>query len=513
MNPEDLLRQAREALRQGVSVEEINTKLQSLDVGANTFEELQQLAAGESPERQAALQREAERGNSALSDFLRMAAQGATLGFADELTGLAAGAIPGGQNRQEATEASRQRVEDLRRLNSGASLASEVAGGVGAGTAAGGLLRAGLSAAGVDAGGGLLGMLTAGPRTTPARAVGRATARGAAGGAAEEFARGAGESEGGLIERVQAGGKRAPIGAGLGAFTGGVLALPGAAKRAFRETREAGEQVASDLRATATEGERVLPSQLRQQAQAKSDRARSIFQDLEEAGEEATSIDMQEVFLRNPTARNALSEQAAEALESNQALTFTQVDDASSNLKRVADAFKRGDPNVRAEDVRAASEAFDELDRTMRESLEGFDDAKRLWAEKSAAMRALSEGRKMFGKQADDVRSAMREFSDNPEAREFFRQGLINEATRKLERFRGSFREPPAAVKNYFNRGRGFEEELRLLFPSDEAFEEFTRRVDITRASASAGQKAAILAQAIAFASPLGTSLFGRLIG
>jgi len=279
----------------------------------------------------------------------------------------------------------------------------------------------------------------------------------------------------------------------------------------MRHTRRAGEELADDLIDTAAQGERRLPSQLARQADEKGATARRIFQELEEAGQEATSIDMQEVFINNPVARNALSESAQGALKSNKALSFTQVDDAASNLKQVADAFKRGDPTVRAEDVRAASRAFDELDEVMRESLEGFDEAKRLWAQKSSAMRALSEGREMWGKQADDIRSAM-EKTSNEEAKEFFRQGLINEAVRDLERFRGGNFSPPAAVKTFFKSGRGFEKELRLLFPSDEAFEEFSQRVAFTKKSASAAEKAKILGQAIAFLKG-GTSIFGRLLG
>jgi hypothetical protein len=83
-------------------------------------------------------------GGSAVGDFARMAAQGATLGFADELAGLGAAMVPGGRGYREASEASRQRVEDLRLLAPGASALSEIAGGVATGAGAvGAATRAG----------------------------------------------------------------------------------------------------------------------------------------------------------------------------------------------------------------------------------------------------------------------------------------------------------------------------------------------------------------------------------
>lgn len=114
------------------------------------------------------------RGGSAVGDFLRMAAQGATFGFADELAGLGAAVVPGGKGYTEARDASRQRVEDLRTLAPGASFMAEMAGGApvplgggaavaqrvvrpGAGVAARAMARGGAGAATGAMGGGLMG--------------------------------------------------------------------------------------------------------------------------------------------------------------------------------------------------------------------------------------------------------------------------------------------------------------------------------------------------------------------
>jgi len=65
-----------------------------------------------------------------MGDLARMATQGATLGFADELAGLGAAMAPGGRGYEEARDVSRARVGRLRREYPMQSLGAEMAGGM-----------------------------------------------------------------------------------------------------------------------------------------------------------------------------------------------------------------------------------------------------------------------------------------------------------------------------------------------------------------------------------------------
>ena len=117
------------------------------------------------------------------------AAQGLTLGFADELYGIGAGLIPGGQNREEATKTARAR---LARANPAAALAGELAGSL---VIPGGVARTGAS-------------------------LGARALRGAVAGTVTGGIGGAGRAEGSLEERAPA----AATGAALGGTLGGAAA-------------------------------------------------------------------------------------------------------------------------------------------------------------------------------------------------------------------------------------------------------------------------------------------------
>lgn len=134
-------------------------------------------------------------GTDLLGDFLVGASQGATFGFADELYGIGAGLIPGGQNREEATRSARQRLKDA---DPKALLAGEIAGSFA-----------------------VPGLGVARGATLGARA-----ARGALAGGIEGGVGAFGRSEGDFTERAQA----VPAGAGAGAALGGVgaAAIPAA---------------------------------------------------------------------------------------------------------------------------------------------------------------------------------------------------------------------------------------------------------------------------------------------
>src|SRR5690606_4392017 len=129
MNPDellDLLKQANAAVRKGADPAAVGGRIAEFTGGTITslrdLGKAVQTAQAEDSPTLAAQKRLGSRGGSAVGDFARMAAQGATFGFADEMVGLVAG--------DEAKAASRQRVADLRQLVPGASTMADIAGGV-----------------------------------------------------------------------------------------------------------------------------------------------------------------------------------------------------------------------------------------------------------------------------------------------------------------------------------------------------------------------------------------------
>lgn len=166
----------------------------------------------------------AAREPSGLSGGLRTAAQGATLGFGDELEALARGAgalVPGGRSPREAfgagLEEARGDIEQFREEHPVLAPALEIGGGLATGGA--GLLRSGARVGAKTVGRGLL-----------KRLAGTQAARGAAEGAIA----GAGAAEGGIPQRLAG----AAVGGTIGAATGGVLGGAGAL------TRPAGQRAA-----------------------------------------------------------------------------------------------------------------------------------------------------------------------------------------------------------------------------------------------------------------------------
>lgn len=121
MNPElEGLRAYKEAKALGLSEEE------ALELASQAMDAAEAAEASDAPP----------------SDFTgldaaRMAAQGATLGFADELAGLAR-ILPGGMSPREGMEASRQRVQQLRQQHPYKSAGAEMVGGLALGGAGAG---------------------------------------------------------------------------------------------------------------------------------------------------------------------------------------------------------------------------------------------------------------------------------------------------------------------------------------------------------------------------------------
>lgn len=126
MDPKELYAKARAALDRKADPEEVNAIIRRETGGrAHNMESLRALASQKAPPEdpeEAALLRLNASGGNALSDFTTMLGHGLTFGFDDDIIKLLAGRKNG--------EAYQQKIEDLRSTSPGASLASEVAGGI-----------------------------------------------------------------------------------------------------------------------------------------------------------------------------------------------------------------------------------------------------------------------------------------------------------------------------------------------------------------------------------------------
>lgn len=180
-----------------------------------------------------------------LSGLARTAAQGVTLGFSDELEGLAAGILPGGRTREEARAAAREDVGQFREAHPGLAFGAELAG-----AAIPSLIP--LPGARVAA----LGRLGKGATTVLRSPVGRA--------AVESAIAGAGTAEGTLRERLPEAAIGGTVGTVLGA-AGQRIARPIARLRG-RARGEAGERLAETATQEGTDltalAERMRPGQL-----------------------------------------------------------------------------------------------------------------------------------------------------------------------------------------------------------------------------------------------------------
>lgn len=537
MNPEELLRQATAAIRQGADPAAVNQRIAQLTGGQFTDTQalaraIQQTPREQTPE-EAAQARLAERGGSALSDFLRMAAQGATFGFADELAGLGAALVPGGRGYREAVEESRQRVEDLRLLAPGASAAAEIAGGVAVPFAGAARLTRSL----VRPGAGLLGRAAAG--------AGAGAATGAAAGAATGF----GEAEGDIGERLPAAGRGAAAGGGVGGLLGGVLPVVGAgAGRALRfgdevlfpqsaGTREARravqaafeeagiapedvrrgmaalgpEAVIADLdpalarraraavnlapslervggpvqrlaERTEARGERLARAmreasgitETMESGKALAERAvedvrARYYRPLEQAFPEVTGPNITEA-LRDPRIAQVARRTARDLDE--RPPSFTELQDIMGNLRdRFMAARKARKPHM----YHKALDDYNKLVSAMEQDIPGFREAQDAFMRAARTVQAFGAGAKAWTKSAREIREAMAELP--PEAHDAFRTGLLQRWEESLLSKEGT----SGAVNSILKAGPEIREQIRIVFGSDEAFQDFLRTRGLER--------------------------------
>lgn len=201
-------------------------------------------------------------GPAKLSGFeggLRQFAHGASFGFDDELAGLAS-QLTGG-DYQSAKDAYKSEREAWREANPGASLAANVAGGAASSIGLGGAAAATR-----------LGRVAGGALQTLPKWGQYATLGGAAG-----AVQGAGDAEGGALDRLQG----AAEGGALGAVTGAVLppVVRGAAKLVDSTAGNAARHLINALRTPEQQGVRRLSNALARDEitpQALADRLREL---------------------------------------------------------------------------------------------------------------------------------------------------------------------------------------------------------------------------------------------
>jgi hypothetical protein len=219
-------------------------------------------------------------------DFARSAAQGATFGFADEIVGMLGGD----------TEASRQRMEDLRTTEPVGTLLGEVAG------AAPSILIPGGAA--LRAGG-----------------VARGAAIGAGAGAAAGAAAGIGEAEGPLPERFD----EALIGAAIGGAVGAPLGGAGVWIGRFlpRIFGARGPRMARTLRRTSGV-DRTLDDAFEAADEARRAVSREVYQPLDEAFKEVTDPGVLEA-LQQPELRTTVRSVSRDVASGKRAPSFDEL--------------------------------------------------------------------------------------------------------------------------------------------------------------------------------------------
>lgn len=550
MDPQKILREAIRALARGTDRESVNRRVRegtngqyqtvadlANDLGVDTTGDASEWVPPPpaeppppSPQEQEALQRLAQRPGNGFSDFLRMQAQGMSLGFGDEIAGAAAAVVPGGQGYAEARDASRQRVEDLRLLNPGASFASEFAGdvlipgGAGRKIAQRVTAKTGSRLGGALAGGGLAGL----------------------GGGATI---GAGEAEGGLAERVQGAllpalaGGTVGLGAGGLGFLGlrGLESLRNIPGRSPRATGAAGTQARANLVRALREAEvppGEIPARLQElgpdavvadlgvnlareargaanqsstlarprgplarlaaRAEGRGDRIAddlvesSGFQrtfgeslDAAEEARRAVSTDyyrpLEEAFpevdsraVRGALDRTDVQRMAGDVIpgpvaSGERAPTFRELQDILGKLADERSASRvAGRPNR----VQLAHEAWEALERAMKKDIPGFEDAQQAWMLASRRLEAHEMGRKAAYKAPEDI---VREMQSLPEeARDAYRRGILDRYETQLrERTTGGGR-----ATALMNAGETMKQRLRVIAENDEKFNDLLQNLD-----------------------------------
>lgn len=467
---QQLLAAVRRAQQDGMAPEQIQSSIQNLTGGQigsvpDLIRAATQPAAatyrGETiqpdDERAAALQRT---GDFGLGNAARMFLQGATLNTADEIRGLASGAVAailGEKSPREAyregVEAERSAVQDLRTAYPVASNVAELTSMF---SPAGALLKASHV--------GRLGKaLSSGPVRTAREAIeaavraptrgatihaGRRAVRELAGGAA----RGAGL--GAVFGGIQAAGaadgenvvQEGLRGAGVGGLLGGAVGLASRAPKAFGEfvqdrrlrVEHVNDRIARqgrELLEGSRSGRAVLEdvAQRRRLAQegfrAIEDQIMALDDDVQQALRSDAVKDAFEVSprLRRLTGQ-ALNAEAPTTVGELQRLTGQMQDDINK-------LYRGGDGKLATELVQEKRVLMNAIDSSFEEAPE----LRRLWRQTTVIPDALNSGRSAGRLSGRELQETLEAFTD-PEAKQAFRIGLLEDIVDDLEGRSGQVR-------------------------------------------------------------------------
>jgi hypothetical protein len=355
-----LLREAREARLAGMDQVEIDGLINEFTGGQFVDTRALAAAAFAPPPEEAALARVAE--HSPASQFARAFTQGLTFGFADELAGLGAAVVPGGKGFSEATEASRQRIEDIRETAPGAALASEIAGGFGVPFGALGTARGAIGAG-----------------ATRAARAGRAAAAGAATGGATGALTGLGEGQGGLLARAPS----AAVSGSLGAAAGGLLG--GGVGAVSRTAPVSGQQIADRLVRRVGRQPGTIPATDAIDKSLKQV-SREMFQPLEREFTEVTSPGVLAAIQSDDPLVNAVIRRSLPKAvrQGERPPSLLELQSLRQRLRGKASAAQRvGDPAER----RLFSDAEAQLREALTDEIPGFAEAQSRWAALQASKR------------------------------------------------------------------------------------------------------------------------------
>ncbi len=457
MDPQEILRQALEALEGGATEEAVDARIAKLrEQGVTEFPNLFALRSSiEGAEQkeisEAGLRVAGDRDTrgqqfrGGASDFARMLAQGATFGFADELVGLAGGDV----------EASRQRVEDLRTAQPGASLASEVAGG---------FLLPGVGGARAAQAGG---------RT--ARAAGRGALATGALGAAGGGLFGLGEAEGTLLERAEEAKTPAVVGGLLGAATGGAGGAAGSVLRRRAESR--GAQVAEALSRTSGVSADITGARASTRA-AQGAIQQRLYRPLEEAFPSVSDPNVNN-FIRE------LSDQpGTRALVRKLGLSpargvpgpartpsFQDLQALRQQLRKRAFDSRGGVKDAVASDL--ADELSDLMGDTFGEPLRRADAT---WRQTVQQLDNLDLGWRKYNEPTAQIEEITRRMSDSQ--RQAFNQGRVSRIDAKL---RERDKEAVGLLRKLLDSGTETRNQFRTLFPDEQTFDQFQRFLESER--------------------------------
>lgn len=443
--------------------------------------QMAQAAPPEDPTKAAAQRRLSGRGGSAAGDFARMAVQGATFGFGDELAGLLHG-MPGTKGYERARDASRERIGDLRTLAPGASALSEIAGGV------------------------AIPMLGAAKTVAKGGGVGRAVVTGAKLGGLQGAVTGFGESEGGIEDRLPGAAGGAVRGAAIGAAVAplpalaGLAGTKGAGRFAGHRASGRGERVLAELRSTAGIPEDF--AQAVERSQKNLDEIGDLYyKPIEQA---YPTVDDPDVIaaLSRPELEDVvgavsdepftwLSQGPKGRLAPGRHPSVTEIRDVRRILRQEIDAVR---PTSVARATRL-EKALEKLNDAFRKAVPETVEADKLYHAEMAVREATEEGRGLFSRTAGDVELAMKEAEKRggPAAVRGMRVGMLHDIVSKL----GQRDERAVALlRRFMDQGTETTRLVRTLFPKTDAGERgFRAFQEAVNREKSAEQVARLLPQ------------------